>query len=94
MELVALKNGTSEPRPLVATTLLALQSMMHRDPVAFYEAVQIARNPAHTAFGNAGEKIEGYGLLQGGTMHASVRNIILVSVDGDDFDMKLVRPEA
>lgn len=94
MELIALKNGSSEPSPLVASTLLSLRSMMLQEPIAFYEAVQIARNPSHVPFGNAAEKIDAYGLLQGGRMHESVRNIIQAAVEGDDFTLKLVRPEA
>ena len=46
-------------------------------PIAFYEAVQIARNPAHKPFGDAGEKIEGYGLLEAGTMHTSIGTLYL-----------------
>lgn len=100
MEVVKLKNGKEEAKPLVATMMLILREMFQTDPILAYELVQFARlGPKHQFFGNAGERLVERNLVDkradgSYSMHDSTRNIVLSAVEGEDLDMKLVNPVA
>lgn len=93
--VVELRTGAEVPEPLVATTVLALEALMDTNPIALYEAVEIARNPSHVPFGKTGDALRGLSLLDGsGQMFSTARDIILAATDGGDFDIRLVSPYA
>jgi hypothetical protein len=105
---VRLKNGSEEHAGLVRMTMVSLASLMEREPIAFYELVELARNPAHALFGNTGEKLADLALLSlpdrnngrpgallaPPSMHSSIRAVILSAVEGEGLDMVLGNPEA
>lgn len=95
MKAVVLKNGTEEADVMVTTGMMALESVMKDNPIAFYELVMKCRDPNHQFFGNTGEILKSRSLVeQSGNIHDSVRNIVLSAVSGDEFDMRLSNPVA
>jgi hypothetical protein len=93
MELIVLKNGAEEAEPLVKVAMLSLESLIQSSPIAFYELVMKCRDSNHQFFGNTVERLKELSLVQrDGTIHDSVRNIVLSAAEGDGLDMKLVSP--
>lgn len=93
METVTLRTGHTHAAPLVAVVHMLMRSMLDDgEPILFYEAVMLARNPRHRLFGNSGEKLEKRGILESGQMHEATREIIVASVEGDGMGMKLRSP--
>ena len=95
MNLVKLKNDAVEPDVLVAAIRVALEEILEKHPIAFYELVRVCRNPAHAPFGNAGDILKKFDLMEeGGTIHNSIRNVVLSAVAGDEFHLQLDSPYA
>lgn len=95
MKSVSLKNGSSEAHALVCVVVMSLERLFTSEPVAFYELVCLARDPAHELWSpQVRRTLESVSLLQGGKMHGSVRNVVLSAVVGDDLDMRLWSPLA
>lgn len=93
IETVTLRTGHSHAKALVILVNMRLSSMLNNgEGIAFYEAVMLARNPNHRLFGNAGEKLAAFGLLQDGRMHDATREIIVASVEGEGLSMRLRSP--
>ncbi|MGQ0527595.1 MAG: hypothetical protein ACT4OY_06160 [Alphaproteobacteria bacterium] len=93
LETVILKNGAEEAKPLVAVTMMSLEGLMQQNPIAFYELTMKARDSKHQFFGNAGQVLEKFNLVSAnGSMHDSIRNIVLSAVEGDGLDMTLGNP--
>jgi len=95
MNVIKLKNGSEEVEPMVKVTMMILHNLITESPILFYELVMKARDRAHEFFGTTGEELERRNLLEaGGSMHSSIRNIILSAVEGDMLEMKLGSPVA
>jgi hypothetical protein len=95
VELVTLKNGSTEPKPAISATALAAKYLMKSDPIAFYELVEICRNPNHTPFENTAEKLQSMALLGSNKLpHATVRNVIVSAVEGEKLAMVWTNPVA
>lgn len=93
MEVVTLKNGSEEHKALVVTTMMSLKSLFNENPLAFYELVQICKNPSHSIFSPVQLKaLESLGLVSGGIVHFSVRNIVLSAVEGEGMEMTIGSP--
>lgn len=93
--LVRLRTGAEVAPPLVITITVALDRLMNTHPVAVYEAVQIARDPAHVPFGKTGPALEELNLIdRRGVMHDATRDVILAATEGDGFDIGFVNPYA
>jgi hypothetical protein len=76
------------PNPLLNVTLMSVGMLFETEPVAFYELVQLCRDPEHKLFGNTGDKLKSLSLIQdNGQSHNSVREIVLKYTDGDGLDM-------
>jgi len=88
METIMVR-GIEESRPLVAVVRKALQGLLERNPVCFYEVVMTARDREHQMWGNTGQIAEDFGLLQGGEMHSSTRNAILASTEGNGLELRM-----
>ena len=90
---VRLKNGTEEGRQLVGALQLIMGGLFDEEPMAAYELVELCKDPSHVLFGNAGAELKDRRLLEGdGSVHGSIRNIVLNSVEGEGLDLKLVSP--
>lgn len=93
MQPVELKNGQSEAEGLVRLTMISLQMLMERNPVAFYELVMKCRDRKHVLFGNTGKVLEELAMTSSdGSVHDSIRNIVLSAVSGEELNMTLGSP--
>jgi hypothetical protein len=92
MKTVILKNGAEEAEPLVNVTMMSLRKLMEEQPIAFYEFVELCKDSKHQLFGNASEVLNRLGLIHGGAVHDSIRNIVLSATKGDGFEMELINP--
>jgi len=93
--MVKLKNGSEVPKPVVVTTMMSLEALMEKNPIAFYELVEKARNPKHPMFGNTQDVVAKWALIDlSGVIHSAVRDVILSAVSGDELDMRLGNPVA
>jgi hypothetical protein len=91
--VVKLRTGAQVPEPLVRTTQLVLESLMNTNPIALYEAYEIARDPSHVPFGKTGDVLREMSVLaDDGSMHGTARDVILASVKIDGLDIRLVSP--
>lgn len=64
-------------------------------PVAFHDLVQHCRTGGeYTIFGNGGERLEAFGLIQRGDRlpHQAVCDVVKAAVEGESFDMRIVNP--
>lgn len=97
MNILPLRNGATEPEPLVHATMLSLRTLFDERPIHFYELAQIARHPQHSVCSpRIDADLRALGLLGsdggGARMHESIRNIMLSAVDGEGLDMQLRDP--
>ena len=91
-EVIKLKNGSEEAKGLVTITMLSLESLLKENPIAFYEFTMKCRDRQHTLFGNTEEVLRDLALLeQRGSVHESIRNIVLSAVEGEGLDMKVLK---
>lgn len=99
LELVKLKNGSSEYSKLVVTTILSLETVIDKQPAAFYDIVEICKNPGYELFEVNADylvsrdllKRAGYGKFK---VHDSIRNIVLSAVEGSRVELVLGSPIA
>lgn len=93
MKSIHLKNGWEEAAPLVATTMLCLKSLIDSNPNAFYELVMKCRDRKHDLFGNAQDVLHERALVEvDGSVHGSIRNIVLSAIRGKGFNIILGDP--
>jgi hypothetical protein len=93
MQTVILKNGAEESLPLVNVMMMSLRSLMQENPIAFYELVMKCRDHNHKFFGNVGDVLKRLSLVEtSGSIHDSIRNIVLSAAEGDGLDMSLGSP--
>lgn len=63
--------------------------------IVLYELVACCRDRNHQPFGNAGEKLAALELRrEDGTIHESIRNIVLSAASGEGLDLTLGSPLA
>lgn len=90
---IKLRTGVTESQGVVLGTMIALKSLMKTNPIALYELTELARNPDHTPFGNAGEVLQSRNLLQtDGRLNQSVKNVVLAATTGDGLELALTSP--
>lgn len=93
MDIVRLKNGAEEAESLVVVTMISLDHLIATDVIAFYELVQLCKNPQHKLSGNTGDTLRGLNLVRRDEgIHDSIRNIVLSATSGDGLDMALGSP--
>lgn len=93
MRTVTLRNGSEEFAPLIQGLSMAVAGLTEREPLAFYEAVMVARNPKHEPFGGLGKVLRDMAWIsQDGTMRDSIRNYLLSSAEGEGLEMVQVNP--
>lgn len=96
---VKLTNGSEENAQQVNATMRSLRKLMNAGHgLRVYELRELCRNPNHELFGNAGGWLAKTHLIayyEGkGWVDASIRNIVLAAVVGEDADMRIVNPIA
>jgi hypothetical protein len=92
-EVITLKDGTQEAKPLVAVTMMSLKRLLKDNTTAFFDLVMKCRDGNYEFFGNNGDTLRSLGFIDSnGGIHRSMKNIILNATEGEGIDMKLVRP--
>lgn len=97
MDVVKLKNGSEEVKPLVMATMMSIRELMAGLPGALdaYALVELCRDRNHKMFGNSLENLQKLGLIEAsGNVHDSVRNVVLSAAVGEGADMYFGNPIA
>jgi len=92
---VELKNGAIEVRSIVVTVYFLLEDLLQttRGAIAFHDLVSLCRDSKyHLQDGQKEYLIESGLLQQNGTVHSSIKNIVLSAVLGEGLNMELVLP--
>lgn len=101
--LTKLKNGTTEVQPFVVITLGVLKQLFDDKPLAFFDLVSKCRDSSYKWFGDNEQICRDLQLIQpenpynpdaGGSIHESIKNIVLSAAEGEGMDMTLVSPYA
>jgi hypothetical protein len=93
MQTVILKNGIEEAKPLVQVTMMSLRSLLQDKPIVFYELVMKCRDGNHQFFGRSEDDLKALSLVQSdGSVHDSIRNIVLSAATGEGLEMVLGSP--
>jgi len=93
METIKLRNGTEEVAGLVTMVSLTVRELFDNEPIVAYELAMKARDQDHECFGNSGDKLIKLALMNAdGSMHDSVRNIVLSMFQGEGLNIALVSP--
>lgn len=92
IKMIKLKNGSEAPEPAVITTMISLESLMDKNPIAFYEFVQKCRDPNHEMWGNTKEAVAKLALINNNSVHDITKNVVLSAVQGEDLEMALSSP--
>lgn len=94
IETIKLKNGAEEAKMLVGVIMLSLQELLKEKPIIFYELVQLCRNPEHELFSDVVvAELKNTNLIEvAGTVHSSIKNIVLSAVTGEGIDLFLKSP--
>lgn len=81
-------------KELVRVVAASFQNLFITKPTIAYELVMLARNTQHEFFDKGWEKeCEELNFLEpGGTMHDSVRNILVSMAEGEELEMRLISP--
>jgi len=92
-KLIKLKNGIEEAESLITIVMMSLQKLFNENPMAVYELVMKCRDNNHQYFGNMVEELKTLALVQSdGSVHNSIRNIVLSAVKGEGLKMVLGSP--
>ena len=93
METVILRNGAEEAKPLVAVTMMSLERLMKEKPLALYDLVMRCRDRSYKFFDDNEEYLKSLNIVdRDGSIHDSIRNIVLSAAKGDGLDMVIRSP--
>lgn len=93
LKTVKLKNGEEEAEGLVNITFMLLKDLSKNNPILLYELAEKCRDRNHKFFGNTGDTLREKELVQSDySMHSSIKNIVLSSIEGEGMEMRLVNP--
>ncbi len=95
MKTVQLKNGAEEAASLVNIAMNSITTLLKSKPIVVYELVMKCRDSNHELFGKSGEDLRELSLIEAdGSVHSSIRNIVLSAASGDGLDMVFSSPIA
>lgn len=90
---VMLRTGEEVPTPLVSAVMFSLKTLFEQNAIALYELVEISRNPKHKLFGNTGDVLRKFNLIEAdGQPHEATRLIVLAAAESEGLGLKLVSP--
>lgn len=92
---VLLKNGVEEVSVFVSATMLVLNRLVEEEPVAALDLAMRCRDSDYEFFADNEEILRDRKLIEKhGTIHSSIRNVVLSAFEGDGFDIVLQSPIA
>ena len=93
METVILKNGAEEQVHMVSHTMETLWYLAKERSMVLYELAMKCRDRNHKFFGTTGQTLVKLGLVEAdGSIHDTVRNIVLSAIEGDGADLTIGSP--
>lgn len=97
IKAVKLKNGTIEAEPLIQVVGISLGKLYNSEDLggamAFHDLVMLCRDRTYQVWDNVLDDLKAFSLVRtDGTVHESIRNIVLSSVTGEGLDMQLQDP--
>ena len=93
MEAVILKNGAEEIKSFVVMAMAILNRLAQERPLALCDLVMKCRDRNYQFFGDNEGYLKSLELVEGnGTVHGSIRNIVLSAAEGDGLDMHIRSP--
>jgi len=87
-----LKNGTEEVQPLVKVTMMTLNRLVGKYPLAAYDLVELCKSTQYKPLGDSNSILEKYCLIINGEVHDSIKNIVLSAFEGEGINLKLTSP--
>lgn len=98
MDMMKLKNGSEEVKPLVNVTMFSLDELIKTNPTAFYDLVMLCRDDTYKPWGPNGKALKDRSLAsecEGDWLVCnSIRNIVLSAAEGEGMGMSLGSPLA
>jgi len=95
MRMIKLRTGKEVPEPNVKVVMISLNGLMTSNPIALYELVMLCRDKKHQLFGNTGEVLKSYALIEpSGQPHDVIRDVVLAATEGEGLELRLVSPVA
>lgn len=95
-EMVALRNGTEESKALTAGIILASRALLSEEcktPMAFWDLVRMAQDKDYRPMKVNAAALRERNLLESdNSLHGSIKNIVLSSVEGEGLAMIYVNP--
>lgn len=92
VKTLALRNGSVEAEALVEMIMRNLRDLFETDPIVFYELAHLCRDKNHDLFAGA-DTLRKLNLLRAdGTVHESIRNIVVSATEIEGSDVILVDP--
>ena len=96
METVILKNGAVEVKSAVMIIMCAIRSLVSKEPMGFYELIEICRNPQHKPWGDIGKTLKEANLITEHNdqwlVHETIRNTALSAVEGEGLNIIFSNP--
>ena len=93
MDILKLRNGSEEGKSVVTCLMISLRRLLDDSPTAFYELVQLCKNPDHEVFVVALWKLKELCLVTPeGDVLGSIRNVVLSAVSDEGIDLTLGSP--
>lgn len=93
MNTVILKNGAEEAKGLVTVIMMSLRSLIESKPIVFYELVELCKDPTHELWGDSINDLKELNLIElSGTIHSSIKHVVLSATAGDGMDLMLGSP--
>ena len=92
--MVTLRTGEEVPEVIVKSTVIALIMLLEKDFTAFYDLVELARNPEYEIWGPNLQILRSSSLITepDDQPHRLVRLVILAATEGGGMEMTLVFP--
>lgn len=91
--MITLRTGKREAFSLVAATVSSLEYLFNNDLTVAHELVWLACDPGYKLSAQAEGMLRAFYLLQeDGTLHSSIRNIVLAATEGKGLSITLRKP--
>lgn len=95
LELVKLKNGSEEPEVSVRAIMISLEHLVKRDLVALYELVEVCKDRSHYMWPGTANVLKDLRLMgTDGSVHDTVRHVVLSAVTGEGLSLGVTSPLA
>lgn len=96
MEMLALKNGSSEPKPAVVATMMSLRGLWEKGipgMCAVSDLYERCKDPKHRIANGELKALTDLALIgPDGRVHDTIKNVVLSAISGKSFNIKMGSP--